>query len=285
MTSDGLAAHTVERCPYCGDPRSRRIRDRAYVKCRGCGLVRPVRMMSQSERGDALARTYREGGSFDRKPLPDCLGVHPPIELAVLRANCSRVLAGGRALDVGCAVGDFVSCLNHMGMRASGIEAFGPWASVGRAHGLDVREGTFAGDSLNALFGGEQFDFISFRESLYYMDFHTVFADVRQRLKATGFLYIKSVLANSPHFWIHKGMASRMGSFMTVLYSVSTLRRILVHEGFELVAIERLPYFGLSFAKMLALPERIARFVRPALAQVTRLLPPDNVLIVARPRA
>ncbi|MGP0091105.1 MAG: methyltransferase domain-containing protein [Xanthobacteraceae bacterium] len=155
----------------------------------------------------------------------------------MLRKNCGDLLSGGRALDVGAGVGDFVSCLSHLGMRASGLEAFAPSAVIGRSHGLDVLDGRFDKDTLCRHFGDERFGLISFREALYYLDLGEALGLIRERLVPNGALYIKTHVAESPYYWRGMKMIDRLGNWVSSFYSTQTLTHILRQEQFNIVAI------------------------------------------------
>jgi len=197
----------------------------------------------------------------------------------MLQTACPTLLLGGRALDVGAGLGDFVSCLSQLGMHASGLEAFARSVAIGRRYGLDVREGRFDTRTVDEQFGKEQFDIISIRETLYYLHVGEALELVRSRLTRDGALYIKTHVADSPYYWRGARKLERMGSWVRCFYTTRTLMGVLQRERFDVVAVRRVPILIGQAVKGWAVPLSLAT---GAVTLLKFALPPDRVHIVAR---
>lgn len=141
----------VERCPVCGVRERKMIRrgpDRMHhlpgeftlVQCAGCGLV----YQSPRPAPHALDRLYPD--SYEPfQPLVAEAGYIP----RDLRRTAEFVNAlrpgGGRLLDIGCGVGDFLLTMRRLfpAWQLAGIEPSAHAAAFARGRGLDVRTGTF----------------------------------------------------------------------------------------------------------------------------------------------
>jgi hypothetical protein len=270
-------------CPYCGKAEPyKAARDPDFIRCLYCGVMRPRRQLSATEAQRALESRYAT--TFSQTPILDCKGSEvwggpSPEMVAMLRAHCSDLLAGGRALDVGAGLGDFVSCLSHLGTQASGIETFARSAAIGRQHGLDLRDGRFDAKTMNEQFGDEKFDLISSLESLYYLDLRDAIELVRSRLTLNGAFYVKSLVAGSPYYWWGAKIMDRGGSWMSCFYDPTTLLNILGREGFKIVAVRYAHMFAPLAARGWAIPQWLADRGEFLFKYV---LPPDRIHIIAR---
>jgi len=182
----------------------------------------------------------------------------------------------GHALDVGAGSGDFVGSLASVGFKASGLEAFDPHAEVARGRGLDVRTGRFGAKTLQAAFGDQRFNLVSFRESLCYLDVAEALELARQRLVPAGFLYVKSCVADSPYYWFGAELRGRLGAWCTVCHTAEGLVGFINSSGFEVVKVRRASINRYQIAKGWRLPLPLACLVP------TSLLPPDRVHVLAR---
>ena len=269
-------------CPYCGEIyRSRPWRDADFIQCISCGLLRPRQLVGANDAQRMLEARYAK--SFPTKPILDCQGSEvyggPSPEMArMLQTYCRDLLAGGRALDIGAGLGDFVSCLSHLGMRASGIEPFARSAAIGRQYDLDIRYGKFDAATMNTQFGGEKFHLISSVESLYYLNIRETIDLVRCRLAPDGVFYIKSHLAESPYFWRGAKIVDGMGEWVQCFYTSSTLINILRRERFNVFAVQYVPF---------SVPQAINGWAMPAwlaerLQILFKFLPAARVHILSR---
>ena len=228
-------------CPACGAKTSQeRAVDPAFVRCPACGLLFRGQKASPAELEDLNNHRLSQHDHGDDKPNLDFRFVEP--EMTLLRQAAGDRLAGWRALDVGTALGDFTAFLDHHGLQAIGLEPSAPRAAIGRAHGLDVRNGRFSREMFDREFAGERFDLISFRECLYYMDDYTETLSLcKQRLTPRGFLYIRVHVAESPHYWRGIPLTTRIGPAATVFFTRSTLIGMLNRNGFSVVTTHPVP--------------------------------------------
>lgn len=160
-------------------------------------------------------------------------------ELLEIR-NRGYILPHGRsALDVGCGGGEFVRALRNMGWDAMGID---PQMETNTELGFS--RARFLEKDLPREFIRE-YDFISFRESFYYMnDVETTFWTlVKRLLKPNGLLYIKTHVRSSYWHLIHTRQTRkrRIGN-VTFLPSARELSEMLRDEGFHLRISEPYPW-------------------------------------------
>jgi SAM-dependent methyltransferase len=161
------------------------------------------------------------------------------IELLELRNRGYIMAQGQSALDVGCGGGEFVRVLRNMGWDAIGIDL-----QVERNAELGIYPARFLeGDLPRELM--KEYDFISFRESFYYMnDVETTFWTlVKRLLKPDGFLYIKTHVRSSYWHMTHtrQSRKRRLGS-ITLLPTARELSEMLRNEGFHLRISEPYPW-------------------------------------------
>jgi len=179
-TLESLPLETIA-CPLCGSEASSPVvstPDRTcglpglfhVVRCQSCGHAylnpRPTR--------EALALCYPAGYSphqfspvnSDRQPAPKpvwvrCLDWIPGAKtlyhwLRETHSNWTpaRPHAEARALDVGCATGQFLLSLREKGWQVAGVELTPAAVQVAKAAGLDVTEGVLE----DAAFPDHSFD-------------------------------------------------------------------------------------------------------------------------------
>lgn len=249
------------------------------VSCRACGVLHPRELLSPPDMQALLERLMTQSDPLDARPRMACEGSE--IEVEMLRRHVPGLLAGGRALDVGCAMGDFVACLRSLGMQATGLEPFAQRARIGVQHGIDVRVGRFDTETLAAL-DFEPFDLISFRESLYYLDDYRIGFDlIRRHLKPGGMLYLKVHSPRSPFYWrYNNNLRLRVGLTATAFFDPSVLERILREQGFRVVAKTPLPLSFRHAIEAWGLPSLLNRFAAIG-ERVMPALPPDRLLYLA----
>jgi SAM-dependent methyltransferase len=268
-------------CVYCGELALAFTRDEDFLECPACGFLRPRWEVCAKEAQASLDAHY---GSFaPSKPILNCTGSElrgggSPQMTGLLKTHCPGVLASGRALDIGAGTGDWVSCLSHLGMRASGIEAFSRSAAIAREFGIDVRHGRFDASTMAREFGSEKFDLISSVGSFCYLDPKQAISLVRERLAPGGFVYIKSPVAESPHYWRGAKIADRIGKWTVCFYTSKTLIDFLKRENFKIIAVRYTP----MFAPQVVSAWGISRWIAWPLQVLFRhVFPPDRVAILA----
>jgi SAM-dependent methyltransferase len=98
------------------------------------------------------------------------------LQLAVskqVRAITSRIPDAGRALDVGCATGDFLAALQEKGWHVQGVELNPQIAAFAQE---TIGDEVFAGSLLEAVYSDQAFDLVTFWDVLEHL------ADPRQAL-------------------------------------------------------------------------------------------------------
>jgi SAM-dependent methyltransferase len=159
----------IERCMLCGGAeRDERFRDDGFrvVGCRGCGLV----YVTPRLRPDVLPAVYDEG--YWSSDAPKDRGyadyrLAAPLYLRTFRRRYrllrrwlgERLGEPGRALDVGCAAGFFLTVLRENGWDASGVE-LSP-AIARQAIEVHGEARVFVGDLASAPWPEQSFDLIT----------------------------------------------------------------------------------------------------------------------------
>jgi SAM-dependent methyltransferase len=278
--TDGVKGEPTQVCPACAGGVFRPA-EPGFVRCAQCGLFQQAVRRDPARLQDEIDAHYVQAVPSDAKPFMDCRGCE--YEIAFLRRHCDPILRGGRALDVGTSLGDFVACLGASGMTASGVEPDRRRAEIGRSHGLDVREGRFGG-SVAAQFGAERFDLVSMRECIcYFDDFDDALATVRRMLTERGFLYVKVHVADSPYYWGRIPLLRRVGRQCTAFFTTKQLLRTLRTHGFSIVATENNDFPPAFATEAWGLSPAIVRHAQSALRFFARMTPPDRLLVLARP--
>jgi SAM-dependent methyltransferase len=236
------------------------------VECKGCELVR----LSPRPRAEHLGFYYPDDEYYSYSQLPSLpdlrsvslkekvrrsiiarLGYPVPADLAVLRflspvlklfflnhatfGNAERFppyVPDGKALDIGCGSGLFLSVLRQFGWSVQGVELSSAAAQFAKEKlGINV----FAGELVDARFAPNSFDFVSLNHSLEHLpEPLELLREVRRILKPGGRLYVgvpnvASVSRRiSKEYWLHWDVPRHLFGF-----SPQTLERILIAAGFQ----------------------------------------------------
>jgi SAM-dependent methyltransferase len=270
-------------CPACAG-RALSQAEVGFVRCARCGLFQQEVRRDPAGLQDEIDARYAQAVPSDAQPVMDCR--HCEYEIAFLQQHCPEIIRGGRALDVGTSLGDFVGCLGATGMTASGIEPDRRRAEIARRFGLDVRAGRFGSTVIAAEFGPERFDLVSMRECVYYFDdFDDALSTVRRALTGRGVLYIKAHVADSPYYWGGSPLWRRIGRQCTAFFTSKQLLRLLRRHGFSIVATHDNDFPPTFATEGWGLPAGVVSFARPVLRFLARMMPPDRFLVLARPLA
>lgn len=254
--------------------------DFAHVRCTRCTLVRlsprpahaqmsfyyPADYYSFADPADAAdssnQRPSRKGKlrSFLREavlttldyPLPQPTRVHRLLGrmlIGPLRGSAPygmgrrfpRRVEGGRALDVGCGNGSFLSLLKRHGWQVAGADVSARAAEVAkRAFGIDV----FVGELWDAPFEPQSFDLIQMSHVLEHVgDPVRLLAKAADLVKPGGEIYIET--PNPDSFDCH-----RAGEYWVpweaprhlYLFSPVTLRQLLGRTGLEVERISTVQF-------------------------------------------
>jgi 2-polyprenyl-3-methyl-5-hydroxy-6-metoxy-1,4-benzoquinol methylase len=152
----------------------------------------------------------------------------------------------GRALDIGCGNGLFLSHLKNCGWSVSGVD-LSDSAAKSAIDAFDIE--VFVGNVEDAGFGENSFDFISLNHSIEHLpDPIKTLTAIYPLLKSTGSLYIETPNASSYNFrafgpkWIHTDCPRHL-----FLFSPNTLRLALEKAGFEVLRTETNAYSAYSW--------------------------------------
>lgn len=148
-----------------------------------------------------------------------------------------RYVSNGRALDIGCGNGTFLSFLKAHGWQVNGIEISEAAAKVAKEHfDIDV----YIGNVRDAPFDDKSFDFINMSHVLEHVyDPTEVLRKVRKLLRDDGTVYLEIPNYDSTsrrffgEYWFPWETPRHL-----FMYSPSTIRRQIKAAGFELVRIE-----------------------------------------------
>jgi SAM-dependent methyltransferase len=201
-----------------------------------------------------------------------------------------------RLLDIGCGEGEFLATMKSLGWTAIGVEPSEGGAAIARSQGVRVEQGTLAEASLEEEF----FDAVTFRlvfEAL--ADPVQALEACRRALKPSGILWLASPSLDSEGHrrfgpnWIFLDVPRH-----AVVFPPSSLARLLVNSGFDVVDLRPSPHAPWSFRLSSAIAHGLPPFRKPPplsrrqrlqarLADVKALRRPelsDVVVIVARKR-
>ncbi|MBL0241377.1 MAG: class I SAM-dependent methyltransferase [Chloracidobacterium sp.] len=148
-----------------------------------------------------------------------------------------KYVPNGRALDIGCGSGVFLSILKQYGWNVRGLELKHAAADAAKEKfGIDVS----VGDLADANFEEESFDYISFNHSLEHLpNIIEVLGQVKKLLKPDGLLYVEVPNANSlsqrisGKYWLHWDVPRHLYSF-----TPKTLKSLMRKTGFQDLKIE-----------------------------------------------
>jgi SAM-dependent methyltransferase len=286
-------------CPLCrGGEREPRFQEGSWtvVTCTGCDLTYVTPRLAERE---LLERVY--DAAYWRSPAPRERGygdylAEGPLHLATfrrrLRALERWLPAPGRALDVGCASGEFLRLLAERGWDVVGIEpSRAAREAAARSLGVGVvRAGTLEDGDLTP----RSFDLVTLWDVLEHLpDPVGALRTIRGLLRSGGRLVVETQDVASPvarrlgRRWHHYKHAEHL-----VHFHEGTLGRALEQAGFEPLTFRAAP--GGKYVSRAFVVERSAR-LHPALPRLVGLLAPllprrlwvdprDELVCVACPR-
>jgi len=158
--------------------------ERATSQCTGCGVVWTIPPQSHETPEERWSEEY-----YERCYLPraEALTADFARQLQALGEHVS----GETWLDVGCGGGYFAAAATAAGWRVTGVD---PSSEALRLAGRVCPEGRFVHGGPDALPDGEQFDAMSFWDSLFVIpDLPTALAAYLKHLRPGGSLVIKTV--------------------------------------------------------------------------------------------
>ncbi|MDY6972662.1 MAG: class I SAM-dependent methyltransferase [Thermodesulfobacteriota bacterium] len=249
----------VLRCPICEAESVKflyPLPDFSIVRCRRCGLVfstLPVdRFKLERMYGDAYFESRRE--YFFENPIVDSSKCRDNDNIRNFRHGLSlvnRYASKGRLLDVGCALGAFLSLARDQGWETHGVDISKYAASY--CHKV-LGHDAVAGDLMDMQFPGQRFDVVTLWDVLEH------FHDPAGQLRAVHNILKKNgiVLLDTPNedgllrllarlsFLASKGrfaypVRKLYHHFHLLYFSPKTLEILLERNGFSLIHLEKRP--------------------------------------------
>ena len=275
------------RCRLCGCTRPRRLyplEDFSVVRCPECGLVFLEIDLGAEKIKEMYSGDYYENRAdyFFDNPVLNKGRDEEDTSIRNFRHGLELVKvhhpdAGNRLLDVGCAVGVFMTLARDEGWEVSGVDISDFAAGYCREKlGLDAHA---AGNLAEAGFEPESFDVITLWDVLeHFEDPLSQLREVNRLLKPGGVMLVDtpnqgSLIRSVAHFLyrISGGLVDLpvrklYHQFHLYYFDTATLGRLLEEAGFQLVHLEGRPipdekgragFLGRLAVKAISIPERL----------------------------
>ena len=218
-------------CPLCGRKTSEcRPCVPGRVKC-ACGMVfRPSANLRVSE-----SQFWDSGDYADPAWVERVYGGRREQANRELVEAVTRLVRGGRWLDVGCGPGYLIRAARKAGWHASGIDLSRRAVALAQDAGLDAVCGDFPSQAPEG-----SYDVISLIHALEYVSHpKLIVRECRNRLRRGGLLVVQS---KNFSFWSRAERFFRSGSGIWCpqdirSYSPTTMTRLLRISGFETITI------------------------------------------------
>lgn len=239
---------TVRACEVCGGHdarvvlRSPRL-DGPLVRCPACGLhYVGERSHDYTFAGADARRTAALGDRVDALGIVDRAveaaeaAGHGDAQAARV-AELRRLAPGGRVLDVGCALGSFVSAAAAAGFDAEGVEPDPGTSEQARAAGLAVRTGTLASLAAERAAAPEavpHYAALTMFHVIEHVDSpRAALGDARALLQPGGVLLLETPTVENPWFRIAPSRWRQLIPDHYFFFDRATLERLLRETGFE----------------------------------------------------
>ncbi len=274
------------RCIICGRPEGKPRYEKAsrdgtpftLVKCPHCGLEYLSPRPGPDEIGAYYGESYftkRTDRGYDnyfseatRREIERVIGLNLR-DLGFYEFEQS-LGEEKRVLDIGCAAGYFLSCLNDRGWETTGVDVSSACVEFARGAGLAVYED----DYLEIAFA-RPFDLITLWASIEHLHYPDRFLEkAHDELKKGGRLFISTCRAGGLNFMRLYGKEWRFYNFPEHLYffSRAAIEKLLERKGFRVL---RCTTYGSGFGKPGSVPRKIADVM------AKRLCMGDMMLIAA----
>jgi 2-polyprenyl-3-methyl-5-hydroxy-6-metoxy-1,4-benzoquinol methylase len=231
-------------CLGCGGSDRGRLlfhTSRPILQCRNCGLVyaKPRSTVAHDEGPENYSKDYseayyRDGTYADYLADRDAIERNAPRVLSELE----QLVEGRRLLDVGCATGFFLDAARSRGWTVQGLEVSEYASNYARRElKLPVETGSIV--SPPALLS--QVDVVSLWDTIEHLDRPDLaLANIRRLLKPGGVF----VFSTGDYDSLLRHLTGRRWRLFAdpthnFFFNERTLRRMLEHEGFEVLRITR----------------------------------------------
>jgi SAM-dependent methyltransferase len=269
----------IKICPSCGTsgPFINSV-DPNFIQCLSCDFFCNIRNKSEKDRQNTLDLT--SANSVPPKKPEGCEG--NALEISFL-TSLRLLKPGSRVLDIGCGIGDFLSCLLSKGVQCVGLDASKNAVTIGKNFGFNILHGRLTSETIQKNFTENSFDMVCIRESLYYIDdLPSSISSLEKIVKPGGTLHIKSHILGSPYYWRKKNYSSRVGSFAVCLYTKAALLKTLERFKFKIIKVQHIAIPSKSLASVIKIPIPSEKsFTGRLITKSLQLFPPDRILVAA----
>lgn len=235
------------RCPLCKDGHSTLVLSEFSRFLRHCKMCK-VWWLEPIPGADELAEYFKETGPVEESKAAAKFEINRHAVLNLVATRLKEVGTGGRILDIGCAVGYFLSTFFTEDKRweAHGIEVAPQSAERAAARGIRMRVGTLK----SSRYPDSYFDAVTVLDTFYYFtDPLQEMIEIQRILKPGGILAIEVPLAN-PRLWrtitrvgraLTRTSRPRLQTDHIFFYTPKALARILHASKLEMTSILPLP--------------------------------------------
>ncbi|MFZ0338964.1 MAG: class I SAM-dependent methyltransferase [Terracidiphilus sp.] len=234
-------------CPLCSSAHPSLVLSeacRSLRHCKACNVwwLEPIPTAAE------LAQYFKMTGPAEGSAAAAKFEVNRHVVLKLVATRLKEIVSGGRILDIGCAVGYFLSTcfLGDKRWEAYGVEVAPQCAERASARGIRMRVGTLT----SAGYPDCYFDAVTTLDTFYYFtDPLREIKEIQRILKPGGILAIEAPLAN-PRLW---RTTTRIGRALTrtsrprlqtdhiFFYTPKALARIVRAFDFDVTAVVPLP--------------------------------------------
>lgn len=249
-----LYGETMQPCELCGSKQTQvlyPLKDLTIVRCQRCGLVFSVLagdredlrcLYTQSYYQERSTYYFGNGQGQKQKNCPDFLR-----GLALIEARKPT----GSLLDVGCALGTFLTVARCRGWQVQGVEISEWAADYARQHNqLPVYAGTLS----DAQYPTESFDVVTMWDVFEHLPHpRQDLQEVWRVLKQDGLLFLDTpnerALLRRLAYWLYRASGGLFTypvrklyhHFHLYYYTPTTLRQLLESNGFEVLSLIKKP--------------------------------------------
>lgn len=218
-------------CQICGTQDSRRFstqgRNRVVI-CRHCGLF----YVSPIPAEDVLAQRLEDSNVYTQ----DQLEKQAFFKRRAVRLfeKVEQIMAPGRVLDIGCAIGTELAVARERGWSGIGVELSRSSVRIAREKGLNVHACTLEDSG----FPDSSFDLVTGNHVLEHIPIvDPFFRELKRVLRRGGFLFLSLPNVNSWKRFLRGGRDWTFNDEHFVHYGTKTLTRILERYDFRIIDI------------------------------------------------
>jgi SAM-dependent methyltransferase len=234
-------------CPLCSGTHSALVlseSDRSLWHCKPCSVwwLEPI------PKAEELAQYFRVTSPAEEAAAAAKFEVNRHAVLKLVATRLKEGVAGGRILDIGCAVGYFLSAFfaEDKCWEAHGIDVAPQSAERAAARGIQMRVGTLK----SARYSDGYFNLVTILDTFYYFtDPLQEIKEIQRILEPGGILAIEAPLAN-PRLWrtttrigraLTRTSRPRLETDHVFFYTPKALARIIRTFDFDVTATLPLP--------------------------------------------